>query len=141
MGQRRYCNYIRMISEREEKCMTIVYLILVLSPWVVGIIGYFIVVFFPGHSSGTTKPHNEDHPGITVNTITGKKDIICPKCRSPYCTYHYEYSVTPIIENTRTKVHLLNPFKPFVEDVTTYYGGNVVENEKYRCMNCGKVFR
>lgn len=63
------------------------------------------------------------------------KNIVCPKCDSPYCTYHYEYSVTPIVPRTRTKVHLLNPFKPFVEDVTTYYGGNVVEEEKYRCLN------
>lgn len=116
-------------------------LILLALIFLIGIAGVVILTYFPGHSSGTTKPHSESHPGITVNTISGKKDIICPKCRCPYCTYHYDYSITPVRAKTRTKVHPINPFKPFVEDVTTFSGGGVITYEKYQCMNCGYVFR
>jgi len=115
--------------------------ILLTMIWIFGIVGATILTYFPGHSSGTTKPHSENHPGITVNTISGKKDIICPKCKCPYCNYHYDYDITPIRARTRTKVHLLNPFKPLAEDVTTFYGGQVIEKEKYQCKNCGHIFK
>lgn len=116
-------------------------LLLFASPWIVAIVGLIFLRIFPGHSYGTTKPHSANHPGITVNTLSGKKDIICPKCKCPYCSYYYDYEVTPLRARTRTKVHLLNPFKPLIEDVTTFQGGQIIEKEKYQCNNCGYIFR
>ena len=85
--------------------------------------------------------HNPNHPGITVNTFTGKKDIICPKCKCPYCMYIYENCSTPPIIRSRTRTHLLNPFKPLVEERIRVYPGVSYSIKEYQCKNCGWIFK
>ena len=85
--------------------------------------------------------HRLDHHGLVKDTRYGKKDIYCPKCKSPYTMYHTtERVVTPVRVRTKTKIHPLNPFKPFAEDITTISGGNEYEFHRYRCRSCGHVF-
>lgn len=85
--------------------------------------------------------HNPRHPGLTVNTITGKRDVICPKCNSPYCHYVYEnVKVTNDRYYTSTKVHPLNVFKPFVEEKTVVKPGATATVTKFRCNKCGYIF-
>lgn len=54
--------------------------------------------------------------------------------------YHTERVVTPVRVRTKTKIHPLNPFKPFAEDITTISGGNEYVFTRYRCRNCGHIF-
>ena len=101
------------------------------------IVIYFISQFFPSASAGSRKAHSADHPGITKNG----KDIICPKCQSPYCQYYFEDKLlTAGRVKTKTKVHPLNPFKPFVEEKHTVVPGQTVKVTHYRCENCGWIF-
>lgn len=85
--------------------------------------------------------HNPNHPGITVNTLTGKKDVICPKCKCPYCMYAYKTCSTPPSIRSKTRTHLLNPFKPLIEEKTTIYPGMEYTVKCYQCKNCGWVFK
>ncbi|MBO4785253.1 MAG: hypothetical protein IKS56_09690 [Lachnospiraceae bacterium] len=111
---------------------------------VVLLVFFTVVSVLLGNVIGSARAkcnHNPNHPGLTENTPFGKRDIICPECKNPYCTYYYEYSVTPARFHTKTKVHLLNPFKPLVEDVTTMYPGQIQTKTKYQCLNCGYIFK
>ena len=93
------------------------------------------------YSSRARQNHKPNHPGITEHTLLGKKDIVCPKCKCPYCTYDFEYSSTPPKIHLKTKLHLLNPFKPLVEDVTTIYPEEIKMKTRYECLNCGFNFK
>ncbi len=84
--------------------------------------------------------HRPNHQGVTKDTKYGKRDIYCPKCKSPYTMHYTERVVTPVTSKTKTKVHPINPLKPFVEEVTTISGGNVYEFPRYRCRSCGHIF-
>jgi len=85
--------------------------------------------------------HNPSHPGITADTVFGQKDIICPKCQSPYCQYHYDKIKYKDRYKSKTRVHLLNPFKPLVEEKITVIPGEEVTIQEYRCSSCGYIFR
>ena len=89
------------------------------------------------HDNQNKVKHTDDHPGITV----GNKDILCPKCRSPYCQYYFEErQLTPDRYKTKTKVHLLNPFKPLVEEKTRITPGITYQKKRFRCNSCGWIF-
>lgn len=105
-------------------------------------IPYFIVAFILGLFSETRKmpDHNPNHPGITDTTFHGIKDIICPKCKSPYCHYYYHTYISEPTYTTKTKVHLLNPFKPLVEEKTTVDKAPDFTIKKYQCNKCGYIF-
>ena len=93
--------------------------------------------YSPSASSGSRTQHNDNHPGITKNG----KDIICPKCKSPYCEFYYEErNLTMDRYKTKTKIHPLNPFKPFVEEKTRDIPGQKFTVTRYRCTKCGKIF-
>lgn len=85
--------------------------------------------------------HKPEHPGISDVTIYGNKDIICPKCNSPYCQCHFETRVSDPEYTTRLKFHPFNPFKPLVEKKTTVYRAPDKQIKKYRCTRCGWIFR
>lgn len=100
------------------------------------ILGYFIT-WFPGATSGSRKKHSESHPGLTKNG----KDVICPKCKSPYCQYFFEERpLTGTYVKSSTKIHPLNPMKPFVEDKYTVIPGQNYQLQRFRCTNCGYIF-
>ncbi len=93
--------------------------------------------YSPSASSGSRTQHNDNHPGITKNG----KDVICPKCKSPYCEFYYEErNLTMDRYKTKTKIHPLNPFKPFVEEKTRVIPGQKFTVTRYRCTKCGKIF-
>lgn len=72
--------------------------------------------------------------------MKGEKDIICPKCKSPYCRFHFEtISSEPTID-MKTKVHPINPFKPFVEETITVRKDPDITIKKYQCLSCGRIF-
>lgn len=105
--------------------------------FIFGVVAYFIGQYSPGPSAGSRTTHSENHPGITKNG----KDVICPKCKSPYCQYYYEERVFMADRyKTKTKVHLLNPFKPLVEEKTRVIPGQNIQVQRYRCQNCGWIF-
>ncbi len=86
------------------------------------------------------KTHKENHPGLTINTLCGKKDIYCPRCQSPYCHYYYETNIVPSTYYYKTKVHLFNPFKPLIEEKVYELPGFSYNKKKFRCFECGKIF-
>ena len=93
--------------------------------------------YSPSASSGSRTQHNDNHPGITKNG----KDVICPKCKSPYCEFIYEErNLTMDRYKTKTKIHPLNPFKPFVEEKTRVIPGQKFTVTRCRCTKCGKIF-
>lgn len=75
---------------------------------------------------------NPDHPGISENG----RDIICPKCKSPYCEYVFEQNKTEV---TTVRYRPLHPLKPFKE--TTREVPDLFPVRKYRCKNCGWIFK
>ncbi len=84
-------------------------------------------------------PHNPDHPGITINTIEGKKDIICPKCRCPFCEYDIEI-IRCMDTVTTTRIRPFSIFRPIVS--TTYEIPSLpIKKVRYRCKNCGWIFK
>ncbi len=85
--------------------------------------------------------HSQNHPGITEKTLTGNYDIICPKCKCPYCMYVYEKRSTPPVIRSKTRTHLLNPFKPLVEEKIRVYPGMSYSIREYQCKNCGWIFK
>lgn len=112
-------------------------LLLLLGIFIFAIVVYAINYYSPSASSGSRVKHDESHPGITKNG----KDIICPKCKSPYCEFFYEErNLTVDRYKTKTKVHLLNPFKPLVEEKTRVTPGQKFTVTRYRCTQCGKIF-
>ena len=97
------------------------------------VIGYYI----PGATSGSRTKHKASHPGLMKNG----KDVICPKCKSPYCQYFYEERLmSPDRAYTKTETHLLNPTKPFIEQKTTMLPGQKFQLKRFRCTKCGYIF-
>lgn len=83
-----------------------------------------------------SKPkHDPNHTGITV----GGRDIICPKCGSPNCQYDYE-KIQHTVSKTTYRVRPLHLFKP-VKSTTTEVPTFQTTDKKYRCMNCGWIFK
>lgn len=66
-----------------------------------------------------SKKHIPNYLGITEKTLFGKRDIFCPKCKCEYCKYVY------------------------VEDDKSYFQHIIKPEiiEKYKCNNCGYIFR
>ena len=111
--------------------------LLLVGLFVFGVVGATIIHFFPGASSGSRKQHSADHPGLVKNG----RDVICPKCKSPYCQYYFEEKpLTAGYVKTKTKVHPLNPFKPFVEEKHRVIPGQTYQQQRFRCTNCGWIF-
>lgn len=79
--------------------------------------------------------HNPNHPGITENG----RDIICPKCKSPYCQYDYQ-TVQHSAAKTTYRVRPLHPFRP-VKSTTREIPTFKTTVKQYRCTNCGWVFK
>lgn len=105
--------------------------------FIFGFIASLIIIHHPGATRGSRKPHNPNHPGLMKHG----KDVICPKCKSPYCQYYYEERLlTAPYVKSKTKVHPFNPFKPFVEDKYTYIPGQTYQLQRFYCMNCGYIF-
>ena len=77
--------------------------------------------------------HNPNHPGITQNG----RDIICPKCKSPYCEYVFEQNTKEVTTLRYRPLHLLRPFKATTRQVPTL----IQPMQKYRCKNCGWIFQ
>lgn len=120
----------------------IAFTIVFIIPFTIIILLIVAIEFICGLFSSTRKmpDYNPNHPGITDQTIFGKKDIICPKCKSPYCRFHYETVSSEPTINTKTKVHLLNPFKPLVEETTTITQAPDITIKQYQCLSCGRIF-
>lgn len=122
--------------------LILVLLILVGIPllifFVICVIGSLIFSFF----SETRKMpnHNSNHPGITDTTPNGVKDIICPKCKSPYCHFYYHTIESQPTYRTKTRVHLLNPFKPLLEEKIIVEKAPNFTIKKYQCNKCGYIF-
>ena len=111
------------------------------------IIGIFIILACIGVAAiiDANKPkkakrynHNPNHPGITINTIEGKKDIICPKCHSPYCQYDYQ-TIQHSDSRTTYRIRPLHLFRPVKS--TTYEIPHQTTIKQFRCTNCGWVFK
>ena len=111
---------------------------------IIFVLGFLVFLIWLVYSLGNAdKPaHNPHHKGITVDTMFGKKDVICPKCKCARCQYVYD---TVQISNakcvTKTKYHPFNIFKPYVEEVTTVKPGTTARVVKYRCEKCGYIFQ
>lgn len=100
-----------------------------------------IFAFFGLFSNTRNMPkHNSNHPGITDFTMYGQRDIICPKCNSPYCQFYYDIATSKPKYKTKTKIHPLNPFKPFIEEKTTVEKAPDIPIKQYRCNKCGYIF-
>lgn len=78
---------------------------------------------FPNHSDG--------HPGISDDTPWGYKDIVCPKCKSPYCQFHTE---------TRYSMPEMHTYKTSHGSKTTMTPAIPFNFKRYRCTNCGYIF-
>lgn len=105
--------------------------------------GGLVFIIWLIHSLGhADKPdHNPHHKGITVNTMFGKKDIICPVCKCADCQYVYEdIKVTRDKYTEKVKLHPFNVCKPFIERKVKASPGQVVRVTKYRCKKCGHIF-
>ena len=88
------------------------------------------------------RTHQKNFNGITEKRLTGTVDIYCPKCGSPCCQYVFQdKQVIADMYRTKTRVHLLNPFKPLVEEKTHVIPGKTVQVKKYQCLNCGWIFK
>ncbi len=59
------------------------------------------------------------HPGITENTLLGKRDIVCPKCKCPLCSYvlvsEKDFYFPPRHINVKDK--LLNTIKQLIQEI------------------------
>lgn len=77
--------------------------------------------------------HNPNHPGITQNG----KDIICPKCQSPYCEYVFEQNTKEVTTYRYRPLHPLKPVKATTRTKPTL----IQPMQKYRCKNCGWIFQ
>jgi len=97
------------------------------------------ILFFYKRDSRNRLPHNENHQGITINTIEGKKDIICPKCKSPNCQYEYD-TYRRTVTKTSYRVHPLNVFNP-ISSKTKEVPTVPITSTKFRCQNCGWIFK
>lgn len=105
--------------------------------FIFGVLGVVALYYFPSAARGSRKQHSANHPGLTKNG----KDVICPKCKSPYCQYYFEEKlISPNRVKTKTKTHLLNPFKPIVEEKHTVIPGQTFQQQRFQCTNCGWIF-
>ena len=112
-------------------------LLMMLGIFIFAIVALAINYYAPTPSSGSRIQHSANHPGITKNG----KDIICPKCKSPYCEFYYEERLLTMDRyKTKTRIHPLNPFKPLVEEETRVIPGQKFIVTRYRCAKCGKIF-
>lgn len=84
--------------------------------------------------------HNPNHPGLIKITKFGKKDVFCPKCKSPYCINWTVRGKTPVTAVTRSRLKR-GLFSSSIQVETTYLGGDVYELKRIRCMSCGEVFK
>jgi len=104
-------------------------------------IGY-IAIRDDKNKKNTRQVHQQGFQGITENTLSGTKDIHCPKCGSPNCHYTFEEKQIMVDRyKSKTNVHLLNPFKPLVETKTRVIPGQTIQVKKYQCQNCGWIFK
>ena len=89
------------------------------------------------------KKHIANHPGITEKTLFGQKDIICPKCKCPQCTYvlvsekDFEYPTKFIIYKSDS---ITNQFKQLLHKIRNSFILDFYVEEKYKCMDCGYIF-
>lgn len=108
---------------------------------IIVVVGITIAGFFIKWLHLDKPKHQESHNGIVVDTIGGKRDIICPKCGCTECQYVFDTKQLTLDRyKTKTKVHLLNPFKPLVEEKTRYIPGQKIDVTKFRCAKCGWIF-
>ena len=103
---------------------------------IVGVLIFYICYVIARNNK--YKPHNANHPGITINTLEGKRDIICPKCHSPYCQYDYQ-TIQHSDSRTTYRIRPLHLFRPVKS--TTYEIPHQTTIKQYRCKNCGWVFK
>ena len=97
----------------------------------IGLTAYYAQFIIPALFADHSRPKK---------TSTGTNKI-CPKCKCNHCQYYYEEMVIfPARYRTKTKVHLLNPFKPLVEEKTRITPAQTIQVKRYRCTNCGWIF-
>ena len=112
-------------------------LLMMFGIFIFGVVVYAFNYYWPSPSPGSRVQHSDNHPGITKNG----KDIICPKCKSPYCVFYYEErALTMDRYKTKTRIHPLNPFKPLVEEKIRVIPGQRFTVTRYICTKCGKIF-
>lgn len=90
-----------------------------------------------------SKKHNPKHPGITEKTIFGKRDILCPKCSCLYCKYVYVYKgeiINPF-EEKRPKNDISEGVINFIKDFIINQDKQFNTEEKYKCVDCGYIFK
>lgn len=88
------------------------------------------------------KKHSLNHPGITENTLLGKRDIVCPKCKCPLCSYvlvsERDFYFPPKHIDTREKP--LNQLKQIIQEARNSFVLDFYVEEKYQCKDCGNIF-
>ena len=89
------------------------------------------------------KEHVPDYEGIVENTLFGKKDIFCPKCKCPDCMYVYVCGnkiISPF-ELTKRQRKLGEVFNYSIIDVIKEKLDDLKIEEKYKCNKCGYIFK
>ena len=89
------------------------------------------------------KEHVPGYEGIVENTLFGKKDIFCPKCKCPDCMYVYvcgKKVITPF-ELSKRKRKLGDVFNYSMKDLIKEELENSKIEEKYKCNKCGYIFK
>lgn len=81
--------------------------------------------------------------GVYRYTLFGeKKEVYCPRCKSPNCSHYQEQKVIPGKTKTRYTANL-NPLHPFTlvnkKEKVKREEKTVTEN-KFICNSCGKIF-
>ena len=88
------------------------------------------------------KKHNSNHSGITEITMFGKRDIICPRCKCPLCSYvlvsEKEFYYPPKRLNSKDKIS--NQLKQIAQELKNTYILDFYVEEKYQCKDCGYIF-
>lgn len=98
---------------------------------VVGLAAYYAQFIIPALFADHSHPHKAK---------TGPNKI-CPKCNCNHCQYYFEeHVIIPERQRIKTKVHLLNIFKPLIETKTRVKPQKTIRIKRYRCTNCGWIF-
>ena len=90
-----------------------------------------------------TTNENNQFSGVYRYTLLGqKKEVYCPRCKSPNCSHYQEQRIIP--EKTKTRYTAnLNPLHPFTlvnkKEKVKRKEQTVTEN-KFICNSCGKIF-
>lgn len=115
-------------------------LLIIISIIVLTLMADFIVYFIDSldiYLCFGSKEHDPEYTGIVEDTIFGKRDIFCPKCKNSDCVYVYIFDnklFSPFEHNKKRKKYKLK--EAIVEEVIE---SNLVE--KYKCKNCGYIFK